>query len=148
MAVATCLGCAGGIAVAGSAPPRLLRADYTADFAIRPATMFFGCCGQVLIGGAGVSSRQFRSGKRGHIRWTVWTTLGATGTGLLWIDDCTPDCANGTFQSHSVSITATDVRASRYTRLVLIYRFGGHLIRESSALKRLSDTRTLAYDWV
>lgn len=130
----------------GATSARLLRNDVTTDFAVRPPTMFFGCCGQFLIGGPGVSSRAFRSRSLGHISWTEWSTV-ADGSGLLWIDDCNPTCAQGKFQSQPVSITASRAVGERYTRLLLVYGRNGGETHDRLTLKRLTDTRIPAYAW-
>jgi hypothetical protein len=137
-------------AVATSATPtvpRLLHIDVTSEFAVRPATMFFGCCGQFLIGGPGVSSKSFRAHKLGHIRWTTWQSV-ARGNGLLWINGCNPDCAQGTFTSRPVSITASKLRNGRYTQLLLVYRYRAHVTQDRMTLRRLSGARISAYQWV
>lgn len=133
-------------AAAAASPPRLLRTDVSALFAVRPATISFGCCGQVLITGPGV--RSIRSGKLGHIRWAQWNRAQGKGHGLYWIDDCTPDCARGRFQSTPVTIEATRVRHDRYTRLLLIYRMGGNTVFDHRTLRRLSGAAGPAYQWL
>gem|GEM_PF-3149758 len=34
------------------------------------------------------------------VNWTHWTGAGATGQGMFVANDCTPDCAQGTFHSY------------------------------------------------
>jgi hypothetical protein len=67
--------------------------------------------------------------------------------GLLWIDGCTPNCAQGRFSSRRVSITASRIRDGRYTRLLLIYRLNGRETDDRRKLKRLSGTDTPTYQW-
>jgi hypothetical protein len=136
-----------GSATAASSPPRLLRSDVTANFAVRPASMSFGCCGQTFITGPHVSSQAFRAHKWGHIAWNRWRSTGAAGRGLIWFDTCHPDCARGKFQSFPASLQASRVRAGRYTRLVISYPYHGQTAVERLSLKRLSGARTLAYEW-
>jgi hypothetical protein len=42
-----------------------------------------------------------------HITWTGWGTAAATGHGTAEANDCKPDCAQGTFSAHPVTITLT-----------------------------------------
>jgi hypothetical protein len=37
--------------------------------------------------------------------WSSWSRAGATGTGYDHLDDCTPDCADGTFHIYPASFT-------------------------------------------
>jgi hypothetical protein len=46
------------------------------------------------------------------LSWTNWTTSSAMGTGRLWKNDCTPDCAGGTFHHYDASVTLTTVVVS------------------------------------
>jgi hypothetical protein len=139
---------AAGTSVAASLPPRLLRMDVSSNFVVRPGTMSFGCCRQFVIGGPGVSSRAFRSGRRARIRWTRWAAARSFGVGLLWVDDCVPSCASGTFRPRGVSIQAFSVRDGRFTRLLLIYRSGSRRVFDRRQLERLRGGRRPAYQWV
>ena len=42
-----------------------------------------------------------------HIRWTSWTSQRASGTAVDSVNDCTPDCAGGTFTSFPVEVELT-----------------------------------------
>jgi hypothetical protein len=133
--------------LAASSLPRLLRMDVSSNFAVRPATMSFGCCAQFVIGGPGVSSTAFRSGRLGHIRWMHWGSARSAGIGLLWIDNCIPSCASGTFRPRPVSIQASRVENGRYTRLLLIYRSGNRQVFDRRKLERLPGMKGPAYQW-
>ena len=128
--------------------PRLLRVDVSSNFAVRPATMSFGCCGQFIIGGPGRSTTAFRSRRLGMIRWKHWGSARAVGLGLLWIDSCLPNCASGKFRSRPVVIQASAIVNGRYTRLLLIYRSGNHRVFDRRALARLPGTKRPAYQWL
>ena len=41
------------------------------------------------------------------IAWSGWGTARATGHGLAQVNDCKPNCAEGTFTSHPITITLT-----------------------------------------
>jgi len=47
-----------------------------------------------------------------NLSWASWTTNSATGAGQLSEDDCTPDCAGGTFHQYGASVTLTTVVSS------------------------------------
>ena len=138
-------GAAGSLAA--SSPPRLLRTDVSSNFAVRPVTMSFGCCGQFVISGPGVSGRAFRSHSLGRIRWKHWASARSDGVGLLWVDDCVPNCASGTFRPRWVSIQAFRVRSGRYTRLLLVYWSGGRRVFDLRKLERLPGVKRAAYQW-
>lgn len=60
------------------------------------------------------------------MKWASWGAPKATGTGSARANDCTPNCAAGTFHSYPVSATASAVATCRsgrkqYTRLTLTY---------------------------
>ncbi len=60
------------------------------------------------------------------MKWASWGSAKATGSGSARANDCTPNCAAGTFHSYPVRATASAVATCRsgrkqYTRLVLTY---------------------------
>jgi hypothetical protein len=142
----TAFGAAASLGVA-SGLPTLLRADVTSDFSVRPATMSFGASADLLIGGQGVSAQGFKSGRYGHIRWTVWTKSRASGEGTLWINSCTPNCATGTYVPRPVTLNASDVQEGRFRDLLLLYKFNGRRVHDRRLLTLLTGTNTPAYQW-
>jgi hypothetical protein len=48
-----------------------------------------------------------------ELHWTSWTATGATATGQLLTNTCTPTCAAGTFTSVPVDVVAGAVRRAR-----------------------------------
>jgi hypothetical protein len=46
--------------------------------------------------------------------WAAWTSSDATGTGLLWLNLCQPDCAAGKLAHYPVRVTLSDVQASAH----------------------------------
>lgn len=133
--------------VAASSLPRLLRLDVSSNFVVRPATMWFGCCEQFVIGGPGVSTAAFRSGRLGRIRWKRWSSARSVGVGLLWVDNCVPSCTSGRFRSRPVSIQASRLVNGRYTRLLLIYRSGNRQVFDRRRLERVAGLKRPAYQW-
>ena len=60
------------------------------------------------------------------MKWQNWGAATAHGAGTARANDCTPNCAAGTFHNFPVTATASAVRTCRsgrkqYTRLVLTY---------------------------
>lgn len=134
-------------ALAAHSSPRLLQADVSSRFAAKPATISLGCCGQLILGGSGVSAKAFGSGRRGRIRWRDWGAARADGVGSLWIDNGVPSCGARLFRSHRVSIEASGVRNGRYTRLLLVYRLGRRRVTDLRRLQRVHGSRPVAYEW-
>ena len=48
-----------------------------------------------------------------QISWSSWTTRRATGNGTASINNCTPSCVEGTFESFPVRVTLFDPRRCR-----------------------------------
>lgn len=133
-----------GAASASISRPKLLKADDGSAFAIRPATMIFGD-GEFFITGRGVSQKDLRARRDGHIRWSSWTHTGATGRGTAWVNNCEPSCANSTsYSSSAVSVRASSVKSGRSTHLRITYRLRGRRIVKHGTLRSL---RRGVYYW-
>lgn len=52
-----------------------------------------------------------------NLHWTDWNQSVAYASGTATWNDCTPDCAGGTWRSAPVSVYAYRVRDGHYTRL-------------------------------
>ncbi len=50
------------------------------------------------------------------LHWTVWTAREAVGTGRVWENDCTPDCASGVVKSYPATVTLSGVVITRTDR--------------------------------
>jgi hypothetical protein len=88
---------------------------------VRPAQIIYTGDGSGALGGFdGGNGKGF-----GHLTWTRWTTGSAFGHGADWIDDCRPDCADGTFTAHQATVNASRPRANRFTRLTIISSYRG-----------------------
>lgn len=72
--------------------PRMLSVD--------PATIVIACAD----GGIGLQD----------LRWTTWGAASATGTGTLWLNLCTPDCAEGTIAHYRADVTLSHVAGTAW----------------------------------
>jgi hypothetical protein len=120
---------AGPAAAAGL--PRVLT-QLKPAFQVRPAVISYTGDGTGLVGGFDGSGVKHP----GHLQWTTYNRLEGLGRGLLWLDDCTPSCAGGTFTSTPVSVHAFDPRSGRFQRLTLTYTYDG---------KAYTDRRGIRY---
>lgn len=102
---------------AGSLP----RLEYGPEAVVRPAT-FYGWSGDGSVVLGGPSSEpplpNQAGGSYGHIEWTVWNHRVAIGHGIVWYDDCQPDCGTGQWHSEPPTrVKAYRVRGGEFTRL-------------------------------
>jgi hypothetical protein len=89
----------------------------TWGFQVRPEILPLSGDGTVFVGGPGWKTRGRRILNFGAVEWTSFGGSEATGIGLLWLNNCTPDCAEGSFRHYSATVTATVVHKGHYTRL-------------------------------
>jgi hypothetical protein len=61
------------------------------------------------------------------LHWTNWVPESATGTGVQYLNDCTPNCAEGHFDSYPVDIAVSGGYRSgpnepfAYTKILLTF---------------------------
>lgn len=110
-------------AAASTGLPRLLAdgPHWRYRWEIRPAHIVYTGDGSGVLGGFDGTN----AAHPGHLTWTSWTQQRAQATGAVWIDDCSPDCANGTFTAHAVRVVAFRPLNGRFTRVTLTYRYHG-----------------------
>jgi hypothetical protein len=63
----------------------------------------------------------------GELAWSAWTATGATGTGRVWANDCTPNCAEGKLHYYPAAITLSRVTATTkdgalFSRVTVTYQ--------------------------
>jgi len=119
-------------AVASARVPRLFsgwKAPYT-NSSVRPS-------GIGTITGDGSAHIGSDAGGNGAISWKHWSARDAVGVGKIWLDDCIPDTAGGTFHGRHAHIRVFRVRHGHYTRLTVSWR-AGH---------RIWDAGTILYTW-
>ena len=113
--------------------------DGVDGFKVRPAEILVSGDGSGWLGGAGYGTPP----DYGRIRWTAFTRSGARGKGRVFVSDCQPDCAGGTFSSWRAVIRARRVRKGHYTRLSAAYERDGE--RVVTRWKLMRPSRTYAY---
>lgn len=121
---AGCAALAGGAAVDASGGLPKLLADgphFALTWQVRPAIIDYTRDGSGVLGGFDGSGRAHP----GHLVWMSWTTTLARGSGAVWIDNCTPDCATGKFSPFPVKVIAFRPINGRFTRLTLTYTYNG-----------------------
>ncbi len=103
-----------------AALPKALTQEKPA-FAVRPAQISYTGDGTGVLGGRrGGGGREF-----GRITWTSWTGRAAHGRGQVWINDCEPDCAGGSFSPRPVRIALSQPRDGKFRLLTIRYRYRG-----------------------
>jgi surface antigen len=104
-----------GIPIANASP----ATGAQSSLAIRPATIEFGADELAMYaGGGGPTSWPYRPTFR-PIRWSSWTTVGAQGTGVWWMNNCLPDCASGAFTSEPIRLRAWAPDGGFFARLTV-----------------------------
>ena len=113
------LALAAPVASASTRLPTLLgdAAHFRLTWQVRPASILSTGDGSAILGGFDGTG----AAHPGHLKWQSWTATGATGSGADWIDDCKPNCANGTFKAHPVKVAAFRPEDGHFTRLTLSY---------------------------
>jgi hypothetical protein len=127
------------LAVAVAAAPAQARPrlhDGVDGFKVRPATVLVSGDGSAWLGGAGHGEPP----NYGTIRWTKFRRSFARGRGRMFINDCDPDCAGGTFSNWKAVIRARRVRHGHYTRLSAAYERNGERLVARWTLVRSSPT--------
>jgi LasA protease len=110
--------------------------DVQHQLSVRPAVVGYTGDGSGWLGGFdgdGIND-QF-----GHMNWTSWTSVAATGTGAAWINNCEPSCAGGTFSAHAVGVRAYAPRSGFFTRLTLRFDYNGDAITDERGVRRLVE---------
>jgi hypothetical protein len=91
-------------------------------FKVKPAVISYTGDGTAVVGGPdGTSARHL-----GRLRWTTYNVHQGIAVGLLWLDDCKPNCAAGTFSPRKVNVHVFWPSARhRFRRLTLRYVYRG-----------------------
>jgi hypothetical protein len=121
---------------AASAQARPKLHDGVDGFKVRPAAILVSGDGSAWLGGDGYGVPP----DYGTIRWTTFGRSSARGRGRVFVNDCDPDCAGGTFSNWKAVIRARRVRHGHYTRLSAAYERNGERLVARWKLVRSSPT--------
>jgi hypothetical protein len=106
---------------------------------VRPAQIVYTGDGSGILGGLdGAKGKGF-----GHITWSRWSAGSAFGHGADWINDCRPDCADGTYTAHKATANAFRPRSGHFTRLTITSSYRGKPLVSRLAL--VKSGRILIY---
>jgi hypothetical protein len=129
----------GSASAVAATQPKLLAGPYgsSSSFEVRPATLILSPDGSAILGRlpnwvGRPGGRRYIGPDRGSLNWQWWTPkqaeqagygrrIGAYAYGILWNNDCKPDCATGTYYASDAELTAWRVRDGHYTREGLQY---------------------------
>jgi hypothetical protein len=136
------------LAVPGVAAARLpaVLTEHNPPFQIRPATIDYTGDGSAVVGGLnGTGPRHL-----GRLKWTTYNQRQGAATGLLWINGCVPDCADGHFSAVRVKVSAFSPHSGHFRRLTLTYAYRGHhyIDRREIHLYRTSGARIWGYELI
>ena len=63
------------------------------------------------------------------VQWRVWTDRRAVGAGIAHVNDCVPDCADGHFSAHPVTVYLSHPRELCGSRFFMGFRLSGPTYR-------------------
>lgn len=97
---------------------------------VRPAVVSVTGDGTAFLGGfTGRSSVRMPSREKlawaGRLRWSSWTRARARATGAIWLNNGTPNDAQGTFHPSTVTLQVSRPSRNVFTRLTYTYTYQG-----------------------
>jgi hypothetical protein len=105
-------------------------------FVVKPSTIDYTGDFSALVGGRdGTGIRH-----PGHLKWTTYTKRQGIADGLLWINNCLPNCAYGHFSSTRVHVNVYSPSDGYFRRLKLTYNYHGHHYVDVRVVKNRSYT--------
>lgn len=105
----------------------------------RPSVIDFTGDGSGYLGGFGGRQVTKAHPAFGRLRWTEYTANGGRAWGAMWGDQCTPDCAIGTFTATKVYVHVYRARSGVFTRMTLSGPAFGHGSRTLRAARPYGD---------
>jgi hypothetical protein len=93
---------------------QILDRGCSTAFVAQPTVIALSCDNTSVLGG-----RRNRSYRLGEIHWRSYTRRNAYATGVWWVKNCKPDCANGHWTGYPDRLHAYRPRRGRFTRLYL-----------------------------
>jgi hypothetical protein len=127
-----------------AAPPKVLTQRPHHLFQVRPAWISYTGDGTGFIGGSDGSG----PADPGHLRWRRYTHRQASARGVVWLNDCEPDCADGRFHARPAKVHVFRPRHGRFTRLTLKYRYRGKRYVDRRAAQHIPGGDGFPGAWV
>jgi hypothetical protein len=131
--------------------PGLFTGDYPTKYRVRPAVIGgWTGDGTGYVGGLdgrpnAVSADPSLAARFGHVHWLRWRANRATGVGVVWGNDCDPDCAGGSWHADGLTkVAAWRRRGHHFTRLAFSYNTGDGVRRQRY---KLTGAGTAAPSW-
>lgn len=118
-------------------PGLLTQTGHGSPFAVKPAQIVYTGDGSGVLGGFSGTGRYPRFGR---LSWSSWNRRQALGSGAVWLDNCEPSCAGGTFHPYAVNVHAFDPRAGHFTRLTLRYDYEGKKVIDRRGVGRFGSS--------
>jgi hypothetical protein len=88
--------------------------------AIRPRLIIYSGDGAGFLAGRGSSARH-----PGELHWKLWGRTEARGWGADWLDNCSPNCAGGTYHAYRATVHLYRPRQLGrhlvFTRLTMVF---------------------------
>jgi Cutinase len=120
-------------------PQMLTQRSVKHPFEVRPPVVTYTGDGSGVLGGfdgSGIDRTRHKF-NFGHLKWSAWTAEKAVGSGAVWLDDCNPDCADGTFTPTAVSVLGTAPRHGYFSRLTLKFSRDGKNVTDIRGVRHV-----------
>jgi hypothetical protein len=118
-------------------PGLLTQTGHGPPFAVRPAQIVYTGDGSGVLGGFSGTGPYPRFGS---LSWSTWNRRQARGTGAVWLDNCEPSCAEGTFHPYAVKVRAFAPHAGHFTRLTLRYEYEGKEVVDRRGVEKVGQS--------
>jgi len=109
-------------------------------YGVRPRVIVPSKDGSEVLGGPGGSFTGHHL-VPGNLTWKTYTGRQAKASGAVWLDDCKPTCAAGTFTSHPAEVRLFGPMKFRFTRLSYVFTEHGQKRVETFRLSHDHWTR-------
>lgn len=125
-----------------------------APLQVRPPFIGYTGDGTGYLGGRSDDPRQVVDGTlRGGLHWLTWGSRAALAHGWDWLNNCRPDCADGSFHRFKAIVRARRPRHGLFTRMTIKTKIGGrwrydHRILDYSPPETIGGEQFPAFwDW-
>ena len=115
--------------------PSVLTQHTKRPFEVRPATIWYTGDGTGVIGGSDGASARYP----GRLHWNRYSHRQGRARGLVWLNDCDPSCAEGTFSAAPVNVHVFAPRHGHFTRLTLKYAWNGTDVTDQRSIKNFGS---------